>query len=126
MKPCQEAEMKKFSVAILFGLLLVVFSGCASPPEGTVAIKDLQQTIEQRIGQKVVVVGAVDTSAGVSLTRQFRLYRGKDAVWASIPAGEEAPPQGVRVRVTGVIAENDFPGGIGRRVYIESESVRME
>ena len=49
--------MKKFSTAVLLGLLLVVFAGCSSAPEGAVAIKDLQQSIEQRIGQKVVVIG---------------------------------------------------------------------
>ena len=119
--------MKKFSIAILFGLLLITFTGCSSVPDGTVALKELQQTIEQQIGQKVVVIGSVDTSAsGMSLTRLFRLYKGGDAVWASIPEGNEAPPQGVRVRVTGVVAEKDFPGGVGKKVYIESQSISME
>jgi hypothetical protein len=119
--------MKRFSIAIPLGLLLMIFVGCSSTPEGTVAIKDLQQTIEQQIGQKVVVVGSVDTSAGgVSITRLFRLYKGNDAVWVSIPENEPTPPQGVRVRVTGVVSEKDFPGGIGRRVYIESQSINME
>jgi hypothetical protein len=119
--------MKKISTAVLFGLLLTAFIGCSSTPEGTVAIKDLQQNIEQRIGQKVVVVGLVDTSVGgMSITGLFRLYRGNDAVWASIPEGGSEPPQGVRVRVTGVVAEDDFPAGIGKRVYIESQSIMME
>jgi len=119
--------MKKLSIAIPLGLLLMFFAGCSSAPDGTVAIKDLQRTIEQQIGQKVVVVGAVDTSAGgISITKLFRLYKGNDAVWASIPEDASTPPQGVRVRVTGVIAEKDFPGGIGRRVYIESQSINME
>jgi ABC-type Fe3+-hydroxamate transport system substrate-binding protein len=120
--------MKNFSVVILIGLLLMVFSGCSSSPEGTVAIKDLQRTMEQQIGQKVVVVGAVDTKnvGGMAITGLFRLYKGNDVVWASVPEGEAEPPQGVRVRVTGVVAEKDFPAGVGRRVYIESESIRME
>ena len=119
--------MKKFSIAIPFGLLLMVFAGCSSTPEGTVAIKDLQQNIEQMIGQKVVVVGAVDTSVGgVSITGLFRLYKGNDAVWVSIPDRGVTPPQGVRVRVTGVVAENEFPAGIGRRVYVDSQSIMME
>jgi hypothetical protein len=105
----------------------MVFAGCSSAPEGTVAIKDLQQTIEKRIGEQVVVVGNVDASAGgMSITRLFRLYKGTDAVWASVPEGYEAPPQGILVRVTGVIAEKDFPAGIGRRVYIEAGSIKME
>jgi hypothetical protein len=44
--------MKIFSTAILLGLLLMIFAGCSSAPEGTVAIKELQRTIEQRIGQE--------------------------------------------------------------------------
>jgi len=119
--------MRIFFVATLFVLSLMVFSGCSSVPEGTVAIKNLQQTIEQQIGQEVVVVGSVDTNVGgMSITRLFRLYKGNNAVWASIPEGDGAPPQGVRVRVTGVIKENDFPGGVGRMVYIESSSIKME
>ena len=119
--------MKKFSIAISLGLLLLVFAGCSSAPEGTVAIKELQNTIGQRIGQEVVVVGTVDTSAGgMSITKLFRLYRGSDAVWASVPEGTAEPPQGVLVRVTGVVAEKEFPAGIGRRVYIEAKSIRME
>jgi len=119
--------MKRFSIAISFGLFLMLFAGCSSTPEGTVTIKDLQQTIEQQIGQKVVVVGSVDTSAGsLSITRLFRLYKGNDAVWVSIPENEPTPPQGIRVRVIGVISEKEFPGGIGRRVYIESQSINME
>ena len=119
--------MKKFSTAILLGLLLMVFSGCSSAPEGTVAIKDLQQNIDQRIGEEVVVVGTTDTGvAGMSSAKLFRLYRGNDAVFASVPEGTQEPPQGVRVRVTGVVAKKDFHGGIGERVYIEARSVRME
>ena len=109
------------------GLLMMFFAGCSSAPEGTIAIKELQNTIEQRIGQEVVSVGSVDTNVGgMSITKLFRLYRGNDAVWASIPEGEPAPPQGVRVRVTGVVKAGEFQGGIGRVVYIEAKSIRME
>jgi len=119
--------MEKISLAIPLVLLLLVVAGCSSAPEGTISLKDLQQTIEQRIGEKVVAVGTVDTStAGMSTTGLFRLYKGNDFIWARVPDGESAPPQGVRVRVTGVVTENEFSGGIGRKVYIDSESVRME
>ena len=119
--------MKKFSIVLPLGLLLMFFAGCSSSSDGTVAIKELQQNIEQKIGQKVVVVGSVDTSAGgMSITGLFRLYKGNDAVWSSVPEGAVPPPQGLRVRVAGVVAEKDFPGGIGRRVYIDAESVKVE
>ena len=119
--------MKKFSIAIPFCLLLMFLAGCSSAPEGTVAIRELQNTIEQRIGQEVTAVGSVDTSVGgMSITGLFRLYRGNDAVWSSVPEGAQTPPQGVRVRVTGVVAAKEFPGGIGRVVYIEARSIRLE
>ena len=122
--------MKKIPTAILFGLLMTAFIGCSSVPEGTVAIKDLQKNIEQQIGQKVVVVGSVDTGVpGMSAVRLFRLYKGNDAVWVYIPEGEIAPPQGVRVRVSGVISKKDFSAGVGERVYIEADTpsgIRME
>jgi len=119
--------MKKIPIA--FGLLMMIFAGCSSSPEGTVAIKDLQRDIERQIGQRVVVIGSVDTkdnSLSSPEARLFRLYKGNDTVLASIPEGTEAPPQGVRVRVTGVVAEKDFPAGIGRKVYIEAETITME
>lgn len=119
--------MKKFSIALPSVLFLMIFIGCSSTPEGTVAIKELQQNIEQQIGQKVVVVGSVDTSVeGISITGLFRLYKGNDAVWVSILEGEPVPPQGLRVRVAGVVAEKDFSAGIGRRVYIKSQTIKME
>ena len=119
--------MKKISIAIPLGLLMMFFVGCSSAPDGTVAIKELQNTIEQRIGQEVVAVGAVDTNVGgMSMTGLFRLYRGNDSVWTSIPEGDPTPPQGVRVRVTGVVKAEEFPAGIGRIVHIEAKSIRME
>ena len=119
--------MKNFSTAIVLGLFLIVFAGCSSAPEGAVSIKELQRTIEQRIGQEVVVVGTADLSnASMSSFRLLRLFRGNDAVWASIPEDATSPPQGMRVRVTGVVTEEEFPGGVGRRVYVKSRSIRIE
>jgi len=118
--------MKKFSAALLLGLLLVVFTGCSSTPEGTVSLGDLAQNIERQIGQKVVVVGTVDTGVpGMSAVQLFKLYRGTDYVWVSFPPSGEEPPR-EKVRVTGVVAEKEFAGGVGKKVYIQSESVMME
>ena len=119
--------MKKISTAILLGSLLIILAGCSTTPEGTVALKDLQRNIEQQIGQKVVVVGNADVRIpGMASHGLFRLYKGYDAVLVTVPEGEKDPPQGARVRVTGVIAEEEFSGGIGRKVYINAQSVRME
>ena len=119
--------MKKILTATLFGLSLMILAGCSSTPEGTMAIKDLAQNIEQMIGQKVVVVGTVDTKVqGMATAGLFKVYKGNVSVWASRPEGSSEPPQAVLVRVSGVVQEEDFPGGIGRRVFIQSESVTME
>jgi len=119
--------MKKFSAAVLAGLLLLISTGCSSTPSGTVAVKDLQQNIEQQVGQKVVVVGKTDTrTAGMSAVKLFKVYKGTDSVWASVPEGEVEPPHGVEVRVTGVVQSKEFPGGIGQRFFIDSETVNME
>ncbi|MDR0843440.1 MAG: hypothetical protein LBP68_08490 [Acidobacteriota bacterium] len=119
--------MKKISASILLVLLSVVFVGCSSTPEGTVAIKDLAQNIEQKIGQKVVVVGIADTQvSGMSAVKLFKLYKGNDNVWVSYQEGREAPPQSEKVRVTGVVQEKEFSAGVGKKIFIQSESVSME
>ena len=119
--------MKKILTATLFGLSLMILAGCSSTPEGTVSIKDLAQNIEQMIGQKVVVVGTVDSRVpGIGSTRLFKLYKGNVSVWAYRPEGMPQPPQAVAVRVTGVVQEQDFEGGVGRKVFIQTESLTME
>ena len=116
--------MKKVLTATLFGLSLMILVGCSSAPEGTVALKDLAQNIEQQIGQKVVVVGTVDSRVpGIGSTRLFKLYRGNVSIWAYRPEGMPEPPQSVVVRVTGVVQEQEFPGGVGRKVFIQTESL---
>ena len=118
--------MGKNLIAITFGLALLFFAGCSSA-DGTVTLKELQQTIEQRIGQEVVIVGSVDVKdANLSAVKLFKLYKGSDTVLVSMPEGELVPHQGLRSRVTGVVAEKDFPAGVGRRVYVEAKSVRLE
>ncbi|MDR1727225.1 MAG: hypothetical protein LBT74_04755 [Acidobacteriota bacterium] len=119
--------VKKFSTAVSLGLALMAFAGCSSTPEGTVPLGELAQGIEKQVGRTVVVVGTVDTGVpGMSAVKLFKLYKGTDYVWASFPEGGEEPPQSVKVRVTGVVAEQEFSGGVGKKVYVKSESVTME
>jgi len=119
--------MKKFSIVLSLGLLLMVFGGCSSDSGGTISIKELQQTIEQRIGQEVVVVGTVDLNdKNLSVVKLFKLYKGSDTVIVSLPEGEALPHQGLRSRVTGVVAEDEFSVGVGRKVYIKASSVKLE
>lgn len=118
--------MKKLAAAVLLGLYLLISLGCSSAPSGTVAIKDLQKTITQQVGQNVVVVGMADTRTPLSSFKMFKLYKGTDFVWASLPEGTEEPPQGINVRVSGTIQQKEFSGGIGQLFFIESAKIEME
>lgn len=123
---CKEAVMKKLSAAVLLGLWILISIGCSSTPSGTVSVKDLQKSIDQQVGQNVVVVGMADTRTPLSSFKMFKVYKGNDYVWASLPEGAEEPPQGVPVRVTGVVQQKEFSGGIGKLSYIESTKLSLE
>lgn len=118
--------MKKLSAAVLIGLWLLISLGCSSTPSGTVAIKDLQKNMAQQVGQNVVVVGDADTRTTLSSFKMIKVYKGTDSIYVSLPEGTEAPPQGVAVRVTGVVSQKEFPGLPGKTYYIESKNVSLE
>jgi hypothetical protein len=122
----KEAVMKKFSAAVLIGLWLLISLGCSSAPSGTVAIKELQNNMAQRVGQNVVAVGIADTRTTLASHKIIKIYKGMDSIYISLPEGTEAPPQGVSVRVAGVIQEKEFPGLPGKTYYIESTTVSLE
>jgi ABC-type transport system involved in multi-copper enzyme maturation permease subunit len=122
----KEAVMKKLSAAVLLGLWLLISLGCSSAPSGTVAIKDLQKNMAQQVGQNVVVVGDADTRTTLSSFKMIKVYKGTDSIYVSLPEGTEAPPQGVAIRVTGVVSQKEFPGLPGKTYYIESTNVSLE
>jgi hypothetical protein len=118
--------MKKLSAAVLLGLWLLISLGCSSTPSGTVSVKDLQKNIGQQVGQNVIVVGIADTRTPLSSFKMFKIYKGTDFIWASLPEGTGEPPQGVTVRATGVVKEKEFQGGIGKLFFVESTTVSLE
>jgi hypothetical protein len=118
--------MKKLSAAVLLGLWLLISLGCSSAPSGTVAIKDLQKNMPQQVGQNVVAVGIADTRTTLSSYKMIRIYKGMDSIYVSLPEGTEAPPQGVTVRVTGVVQQKEFPGLPGKTYFIESTKISLE
>ena len=118
--------MKKFSAAVLLGLWLLISLGCSSAPSGTVAIKDLQKNMAQQVGQNVVVVGSADTRTDLSSHKIIKIYKGMDSIYVSLPEGTEAPPQGVSVRVTGVVQQKEFPGLPGKTFFIETTKITLE
>jgi hypothetical protein len=119
------SAMKKLSTAVFLGLWILVSLGCSSTPSGTMAVKDLQESIADRIGQDVVVVGMADTRTPMASFKMFKLSSGNNYVWASIPEDAEEPPQGLKVRVTGTVQQKEFPA-MGNVVFIESTKVGME
>jgi hypothetical protein len=118
--------MKKLSAAVLLGLWLLISLGCSSTPSGTVSIKDLQKNMAQQVGQNVVAVGNADTRTTLSSHKIIKIYKGMDSIYISLPEGTEAPPQGVSVRVTGVVQQKEFPGLPGKTYYIESTKLSLE
>jgi hypothetical protein len=117
--------MKKLFAAIIVGLVLLLSFGCSSTPAGTIAVSELQKTAASRLGQEVVVVGMAETKTPLSTFRMFKLFKGSDYIWVTIPEGKEEPPQGVDVRVTGTLQQKEFEL-VGKVYYIEATTIRME
>ena len=117
--------MKKLCSAALIGFLLLISFGCSSIPSGTEPIKELQKNAASRLGQEVVVVGMAETKTPMSSFQMFKLYQDSEFLWVTLPEGQEEPPQGVNVRVTGPLQQKEFEL-IGKVYYIEASKVRME
>ena len=117
--------MKKLSVAIFLGLWLLISLGCSSAPSGTIAVEDLKKDMAAQLGQNVVVVALTDVRTELTSFKMFKLYEGNSFVWVSLPEGAEEPPQGYKVRVTGVVQQKEFPA-VGKIYFIESTKVVME
>jgi hypothetical protein len=117
--------MRKLCAATVIGVVLLLSFGCSSTPEGTIAISELQKTAASRVGQEVVVVGMAETKTPLSSFKMFKLFKGNDYIWSSIPEGTEEPPQAVSVRVTGTLLQKEF-NLVGKIYYIEATKIRME
>ncbi len=117
--------MKKLSTAIFLGLWILISLGCSSTPAGTVAVKDLQEGIADRVGDEVVVVGMADTRTPLASFKLFKLSAGNNYIWASIPEATEEPPQGHKVRVAGTVTQKEFPA-MGNVYFVESTTLTME
>jgi hypothetical protein len=121
----KEALMKKLCAATVIGVALLLSFGCSSTPSGTIAINELQKTAASRLGQDVVVIGMVETKTPLSSFKMFKLFKGSDNIWVSIPEGTEEPPQAVSVRVTGKLQQKEF-NIVGKAYYIEATKITME
>jgi len=121
----KEAAMKKFFTAAVLGLWLLSSLGCSSIPEGTVAIKDLMANPEDQMGVEIVVVGMADVRTEMSSFGMFKLYQDNDMIWVLMPEDTEEPPQGIDVRVSGVLQQKEFTV-IGEVYYILATKIAME
>jgi hypothetical protein len=121
----KEALMNKLCAATVIGVVLLLSFGCSSTPAGTVAISELQKTAASRLGQDVVAIGMVETKTSLASFKMFKLFKGSDYIWVTIPEGAAEPPQGISVKVTGKLQqkETDLEG----KVYcIEATKISME
>lgn len=115
--------MKKFCTAVFIGLLLLLLIGCSSTPSGTDSISELQKNGAAKMGQNVVVVGVAETK--VSQSKMFKVYKGGDFIWATIPEGSDGPPQGLTVRVSGKLQKKDI-SLVGNVYCIETADIKYE
>jgi len=117
--------MKRLCAVGLLLLSLLLVYGCSSIPAGTDKITDLLKNGAGRLGQNVTVVGLAETKTPMTSFRMFKIYQGGEFIWVKLPEGVEEPPQGMNVRVAGVLKEDEFTV-IGKVFYIDASSVRME
>ena len=117
--------MKKFFTTAFLGLWLLSSLGCSSIPEGTVAIRDLMADPEEQLGVEIELVGMAETRTQMSSFGMFKLYQDNDYVWVTLPEDTEEPPQGIDVRVYGVLQQKEFTV-IGEVYYILATKVAME
>ena len=117
--------MKKFFTAAFLGLWLLSSLGCSSIPEGTVAIKDLMADPEEQLGVEIELVGMAETRTQMSSFGMFKLYQDNDSIWVTLPEDTEEPPQGIDVRVSGILQQKEFTV-IGEVYYILATNVAME
>jgi hypothetical protein len=120
-----EAAMKKFITTAFLGLWLLSSLGCSSIPSGTVAIKDLLADPEEQLGVEVVLVWTAEIRTEMSTFGMFKLYQGNDFVWVTLPEDTEEPPQGIKVRVSGILQQKEFTI-IGEVYYLMATKVAME
>jgi len=122
--------MKKLCAVAFVSLLLLISIACSSIPKGTEAIDQLQKNGATRIGQNVVVVGMAETRTPLSSSsfKMFRIYQDNNNIWVALQPGTEMPPQGVNVRVTGILQQKQFSLiGKDKIYYIEAnQPVKME
>ena len=117
--------MKKLFTAAVLGLWLLSSFGCSSIPAGTVAIKNLMANPEEQLGAEVVLVGMAETRTEMSSFGMFKLYQDNDYIWVTRPEGVEDPPQGITIRVSGILQQKEFTV-IGKVYYILATKIEME
>jgi hypothetical protein len=117
--------MKKIFAAVLLGSLLLILMGCSSTPEGTDSLKDIVKNPAEKLGKNVVVVGLAETKTSLSSFRMFKLFDDGYNIWVKYPESVEEPPQGINVRVFGILQQGEF-NIIGKVYYIDATKVAME
>jgi hypothetical protein len=117
--------MKKLFTASFLGLWLLLSFGCSSTPSGTIKLTDLLEKGDQALGQDVAVIGMAEIRTQLSSFQMFRLFDGGKSIWVVKPESVSMPPQGAKIRVSGVFGKKEFKL-VGNVFYIEALKVGIE
>lgn len=91
------------TIFILLGLLLIV--GCLG--QGTVTVKEIKDSPQKYLGEKVVVKGVVEDSFRLGNLSGFKLFDGEDYLLVS---SAMLPPDGKNVTVSGTVMQEVLVG----------------
>jgi hypothetical protein len=117
--------MKKLCITVFIGFWLLISLGCSSTPPGTISIGDILDNTQEKLGQSVVVVGMAETKTSHSSFNMFKLYDDGKNIWVQFQESQSMPPQGMKVRVSGIIKQKEFTI-IGNVFYIDATEVTVE
>ena len=122
LNPALELTMRRFSVAVLLPVVLVV-AGCAARQ---VRIAELKAQPTQYADKSVRISGMVTNSIGIPLV-PFQLYNVDDGTGeiAVLSRSGRAPAMGTRVDVRGKLSEVAVLGGRSIGLHIEEEERRV-
>lgn len=118
--------MKKFYVAVVLCVALLLVCGCSSTPPGTVRVKDIVEKGSELLGQHVIVFGRAETNTPMKDLKLFYVYEDFDKAWVQLPQDALAmPPQAEKIRVEGTLKKKKFMTLPEEQIYIEATVVDL-
>lgn len=96
------------------------FENCTNSKR--VTVQELLAQPDKRLGLEVEVEGIVDDGIGVPFNSSgfFKLYDNGRTIWIVLPQTISIPPEGIKVRVSGIFRKNKFIF-VGNVFYIDAK-----